>query len=214
MRYEVRLTSSNFTEQGGADYLRDYGYADVVPSADPGTYECSRIGVVLPDIQVLSELRYGPLIREERERMGMSRENLSNVLLISPDVLQNVEDGARPLSDAQLQMAANTLHLVKNALEDGKRVEAVHFQDLSNRMDDMEGRMAVMREQYLYFDMELEKLHEREGFPDQDVAEKYGIKEDPVELQEQGSKREMDPAVMDPAAIEKESLELEEVPKI
>ena len=93
-------------------------------------------------------------------------------------------------------------------------MEAVHFQDLSNRMDDMEGRMAVMREQYLYFDMELEKLHEREGFPDQDVAEKYGIKEDPVELQEQGSKREMDPAVMDPAAIENESLELEEVPKI
>lgn len=214
MKYEVRLTSSNFTEQEGADYLRDYGYADVVPSADPGTYECSRIGVVLPDIQVLSELRYGPLIREERERMGLSRENLSNVLLISPDVLQNVEDGGQPLSDAQLQMAANTLHLVKNALEDGKRVEAVHFQDLSSRMDDMEGRMAVMREQYLYFDAEFEKLREREGFPDQDVAEKYGVKEDPAELQEYGSVGEMDPVAMEADAIENESPELEEIPKI
>ena len=95
--------------------------------------------MVLPDIQVLSELRYGPLIREERERMGLSRENLSNVLLISPDVLQNVEDGGQPLSDAQLQMAANTLHLVKNALADGKRGEGVHFQDFSSRRDERGG---------------------------------------------------------------------------
>lgn len=173
MRYEVKI-NKNQTKAEALQYLEEHGYTGVkeMPS---GFYEVEKIGIVTPEISVLSDIRYGGVLREEREHQGLSLDAMANLLLFSPESLRAVEAGELPLSDARLQMAANVLQLSKADLEEGVRKYLLNRPQIQERIERMESTRDQLWERYMYFDAELGYIREKEGEISRDTLQKKGL---------------------------------------
>lgn len=72
--------------------------------------------------QMQSTNQYGSLIREEREKRGMKREELAHLSMLSVQELTEIESGKRELTSPNFFMLANALEIYPSALEHGEVV--------------------------------------------------------------------------------------------
>lgn len=84
----------------------------------------------------------------------MTREELASLLLMSPESLEAVEREENTLSEFRLNMIANTFHVSKSALVNGKSVPLMSFDEIagvlekiSKEIAELQQKQAVLEEQ-------------------------------------------------------------------
>lgn len=89
--------------------------------------------------------KYGPVIKEERLRQGMSLDVLANILLLDNTTMEAVESGQAQLSDFRLNICANIFHLSKDALSVGVRQVAISDLELRQSLDDIKEQISALK---------------------------------------------------------------------
>lgn len=89
--------------------------------------------------------KYGPVIKEERLRQGMSLDVLANILLLENTTMEAVESGQAQLSDFRLNICANIFHLSKDALSVGVRQVAISDLELRQSLDDIKEQISELK---------------------------------------------------------------------
>lgn len=84
----------------------------------------------------------------------MTREELASLLLMSPESLEAVEREENTLSEFRLNMIANTFHVSKSGLVNGKSVPLMSFDEIagvlekiSKEIAELQQKQAVLEEQ-------------------------------------------------------------------
>lgn len=85
--------------------------------------------------------KYGIVIAEERIRNGMPRDVLANILLLSDEAMEAVENGQLELNECRLNICANIFNLSKEALVLGVRLSALSDDDITLQI--MELKMQI-----------------------------------------------------------------------
>ena len=109
--------------------------------------------------------KYGTVIKEERLRNDMQRDVLANILLLSEDAMEAVENGQLELSDCRLNICANIFNISKDALVFGVRLSALsddeitqQFMELKMQIDELVSRTSGTKNELVQDDMQEETL--------------------------------------------------------
>lgn len=81
--------------------------------------------------------KYGTIIKEERLRQHMQRDVLANILLLSDETMEAVENGYVELNECRLNICANIFDLSKDALMLGVRRPALSDDEILRQVNEL-----------------------------------------------------------------------------
>jgi len=93
----------------------------------------------------------GVRIREERERIGLSREKLAECIGISPSFLGLVERGDRKLSLEKLCMIAETFNMSIDSFLVKRDLLILNISENNNKVRDIAGKLSTCSEKELEY---------------------------------------------------------------
>ena len=123
IRYDTKMAGGS---SGGeiAKQLQRYGYGDAWQYSED-VFSVERIGIRLPGVSLTEDNRYGSVIRELREKSGMTLAELAGIIMIRPEYLALVENGTGYLTEAELHMLASAFDVSAAQLANGYAVNRI-----------------------------------------------------------------------------------------